>query len=165
MRRIAATAALVIASTAGVLAQSTTPTTVAVVAQRSADAAPAVPAPVIQGYTYKANGRRDPFVSLLRRGADSDPNSSGPRAAGLAGMSSGEITLKGIVAGRGGYVALVRGVDSKTYIVHPGEKLLDGTIQGIAADSMVILQQVNDPLSRQKQREIRKVLRQTEEAK
>ena len=30
---------------------------------------------------------------------------------------------------------------------------------------MVILQQVNDPLSLEKQREVRKVLRQTEEAK
>jgi hypothetical protein len=30
---------------------------------------------------------------------------------------------------------------------------------------MVIVQQVNDPLSRKTQREVRKVLRQTEEAK
>ena len=46
-----------------------------------------------------------------------------------------------------------------------GDKLSDGTIRTITADSMVILQQVNDPLSLEKQREVRKVLRQTEEAK
>ena len=59
----------------------------------------------------------------------------------------------------------VQGVDSKNYIVRVGDKLSDGTIRSITADSMVILQQVNDPLSLEKQREVRKLLRQTEEAK
>ena len=46
-----------------------------------------------------------------------------------------------------------------------GTGCLDGTIRSIIADAMVILQQVNDPLSLEKQREVRKTLRQTEEAK
>ena len=46
-----------------------------------------------------------------------------------------------------------------------GDKLLDGTIRTITQNAMVILQQVNDPLSLEKQREVRKVLRQTDEAK
>jgi hypothetical protein len=46
-----------------------------------------------------------------------------------------------------------------------GDKLLDGSIRSITADAMVILQQVNDPLTLEKQREVRKLLRQTEEAK
>jgi hypothetical protein len=62
-------------------------------------------------------------------------------------------------------VGILQGVDSKTYIVRAGDRLLDGTIRSISADSLVILQQVNDPLSLEKQREVRKLLRQTEEAK
>ena len=67
--------------------------------------------------------------------------------------------------GRDGYLAMLLGADTKTYIVRSGDRLLDGTIQTITTDSLVILQQVNDPLSPQKQREVRKMLRQTEEAK
>jgi len=46
-----------------------------------------------------------------------------------------------------------------------GDKLSDGTIRSISKDSLVILQHVNDPLSLEKEREVRKLLRQTEEAK
>ena len=118
-----------------------------------------------QGYTYNPESRRDPFVSLVRRGADTQRVATGSRPAGLAGLSSGEITLKGVVASRNGYVAMVQGADNKTYVVHSGETLLDGTIRTITANAIVILQQVNDPLSLQKQREVRKVLRETEEAR
>jgi hypothetical protein len=49
--------------------------------------------------------------------------------------------------------------------VRTGDRLLDGTVRAITQSAVVILQQVNDPLSLEKQREVRKVLRQTEEAK
>jgi Tfp pilus assembly protein PilP len=75
------------------------------------------------------------------------------------------VTLKGTVATQAGFVGIVQGSDNKTYIVRAGDKLLDGTIRTITPDSMVITQQVTDPLSLEKQREVRKVLRQTEEAK
>ena len=54
---------------------------------------------------------------------------------------------------------MLLGSDEKTYIVRTGDRLSDGTIRTITADAMVILQQVNDPLSQQKQREVRKMLR------
>jgi hypothetical protein len=50
-------------------------------------------------------------------------------------------------------------------VVKPGDKLFDGTIRSITATTMVMLQQVNDPLSLEKQREVRKVIRQAEEVK
>jgi Tfp pilus assembly protein PilP len=118
-----------------------------------------------QGFSYNAEGRRDPFVSLLRRGADAQRSAAGGRPAGLNGLSVSEVALKGTVASRGGFVAILQGVDSKTYIVREGEHLLDGTVRAITQDAMVLMQQVNDPLSLGKQREVRKVLRQTEEAK
>jgi hypothetical protein len=120
-----------------------------------------------QGYTYDAGNRRDPFVSLIRRGSDTQvsPTGVGVRPPGLRGLTAGEVTLKGILASQGGYVGIVLGADNKTYIVHPGEALLDGTVRTITSDAMVILQQVNEPLSLQKQRELKKVLRQTEEGR
>jgi Tfp pilus assembly protein PilP len=117
-----------------------------------------------QGFTYNAEGRRDPFVSLTRRGSDDRAN-NGPRAGGLAGMASSEVILKGTLISRGGYVGILQGLDNKSYIVRVGDKLADGSIRSISADAMVILQQVNDPLSLEKEREVRKLLRQTEEAK
>jgi Tfp pilus assembly protein PilP len=118
-----------------------------------------------QGYTYNPEGRRDPFVTLLKRGTDAQRPAMGARLAGLAGLGSSEVTLKGTLHSPNGYVALVQGADNKTYIVRSGDKLLDGTIRAISVNAMVILQQVNDPLSLEKQREVRKVLRQAEEVK
>jgi type IV pilus assembly protein PilP len=115
-----------------------------------------------QGFTYNPEGRRDPFVSLLRRGVDSKQTT---RAAGLAGLGTAEVNLRGVVLSQGAFVGIVQGVDAKTYIVRTGDKLSDGSIRTINADSMVIVQQVNDPLSLEKVHEVRKVLRQTEEGK
>ena len=66
------------------------------------------------------------------------------------------------MASDGAYVAMLEGVDKKTYIVRSGDRLLDGTIRAISRDTMVIVQQVDDPLSPIRQREVRKVLRQEE---
>ena len=126
---------------------------------------PAAAAGPNTGYTYHPDGRRDPFVSLLRREPEVHVGSAGARAAGLAGLASSEVLLKGTLQARDGYVAMLLGADNKTYIVHPGDRLLDGEIKAITADSLVILQQVNAPPSPPTQREVRKMLRQTEEAK
>lgn len=139
-------------------------------APASANAAtPAPPAAATplepQGYTYDPQGRRDPFVSLLRRGSDVPRTSVGNRPNGLAGLETSEVTLKGTIATQGTYVGILQGSDNKTYIVRAGDRLLDGTIRVINPESMVIAQQVTDPLSLEKQREVRKVLRQTEEGK
>jgi Tfp pilus assembly protein PilP len=116
-----------------------------------------------KGFAYNPEGRRDPFVSLVRRGTDAAANTPGPRKPGLPGLGVGEVTLKGTMASRGGYLGLLRGADAKTYIVRPGDRLLDGTVQAVTIDAVVILQHVDDPISGQKEREVRKTLRQTEE--
>jgi Tfp pilus assembly protein PilP len=127
---------------------------------------PVSPALQPSTFSYNPEGRRDPFVNLLRRGSGVDQQvATGPRPAGLKGLNTGEVTLKGTMASQGAYVAILQGSDAHTYVVHQGEKLFDGTVRSITADSLVILQQVNDPLSKETQREVRKVLRQTEEAK
>jgi Tfp pilus assembly protein PilP len=165
-----ATAATTATTTATTTAKPSTAPTVPTAAGQPAQAAPtpeakdsdSVIAP--QGFTYNPEGRRDPFVSLLRRGIDEKAN-NGQRASGLAGMGTSEVSLRGTMISHGGFVGILQGVDSKSYIVRVGDKLADGAIKAISADTMVIVQQVNDPLSLEKEREVRKLLRQTEEAK
>jgi Tfp pilus assembly protein PilP len=168
----AALMAPVVSSAQSSPASAPAPASIAAPAPAAAPANAAVPAPAAaatplepQGYTYDPQGRRDPFVSLLRRGSDVPRASGGNRPNGLAGLETSEVTLKGTIATQGTYVGILQGSDNKTYIVRAGDKLLDGTIRVINPESMVIAQQVTDPLSLEKQREVRKVLRQTEEGK
>jgi Tfp pilus assembly protein PilP len=119
--------------------------------------APAQPAPAVPPYTYDALGRRDPFVSLLTRG--SDPQAASSRPAGLAGVTISEANVKGIVRDRSGLIAMIQGTGTKTFIVRAGERLMDGSVKAIAADSVVFAQDVQDPLSMVKQKEVRKTVR------
>ncbi|MBF8299825.1 MAG: hypothetical protein HW394_195 [Acidobacteria bacterium] len=113
------------------------------------------------GFTYRSEGRRDPFVSMARRGTGIG-GTAGVRPAGLAGLEVAEVALRGTLRSGAGFVAMLQGADQKTYIARVGDRLFDGTVRTISQNDMVILQQVNDPLSLDKQREVRKVLRQAE---
>jgi Tfp pilus assembly protein PilP len=138
-------------------------------------ATPVPPAPVAppdverpsgpESYSYKPEGRRDPFLSLVNRAVLSDNRPSLKKPEGLRGLSWDEITLRGIFQGRKGAVALVQGPDTRTYQVRAGDQFFDAVVKAITADSLVVLQEVNDPLSLQKQRERRKTLRVAEEVK
>jgi len=124
--------------------------------------APAAAAPRIgSGYTYDASGRRDPFLALDRA---SDPRSAG-KMNGLAGLMINEATVKGVVKSRGRMLAMVQAPDNKTYIVKASDRLLDGEVRAVTAEAVVFVQNVNDPLSPVRQREIRKPLRIVEEGK
>jgi len=164
MRILSSVLAVVLA--AGAVAHAQAPAAPVATAGTAAAAPAAVPdgAREPHGFTYDAGGRRDPFVSMLRRGSSLASDTARSRPPGLPGLSAGEITLSGILASNGGFIAMLEGVDKKTYIVRTGDRLLDGTVRAITADTMVIVQQVDDPLSSETQREVRKVLRQTEEA-
>jgi type IV pilus assembly protein PilP len=133
-------------------------------APNAAPPAEAVKPPVVpENYTYDPAGRRDPFVNLLGAGAETHPVSK--KGEGPSGMTVAEISVRGVLQSRSGLIAMVQGPDNKTYIVHPGDKLLDGAIKSITAQGLVIEQAVNDPLSVVKQREVRKLLRGLEDAK
>lgn len=132
--------------------------------QKTTTPAPATATLEPHGYTYDPAGRRDPFISLVRRTTEAGGTSANPRPRGLGGLGIGEITMRGVVKGREGWVALVKGVDNKTYMVKAGDKLYDGIVRAITADAILILQDVNDPLSLVKQREVRKPLRRSQEA-
>lgn len=115
-----------------------------------------LPAPP-PNFEYSSEGRRDPFVGLATRG----DHGRGPvtRAEGVPGMLAGEVTVRGIVKARGEWVAMISGPDNKVFTVRAGNKLADGVVRSVTENSVVILQEVNDPLSLEKQREVRKFLR------
>ena len=125
-----------------------------------------VPALEPQGYDYKPAGRRDPFISLVRRSTEALGTSTAIRPSGLAGLSTDEVVMRGVMKGRNGYSAIVRGADNRTYSgVKAGDELYDGTVKAVTADAIVILQNVSDPLSLQKKREVKKLLRPSQEAR
>jgi Tfp pilus assembly protein PilP len=129
-----------------------------------AGAAPTAEAPPqAEAYTYRAEGRRDPFQTLI--GAGTGVVAASRRGEGASGLAVGEISVRGIMQSRGSLVAMVMGPDNRTYIVHQGDKLLDGTIKTITPQGLIVVQEVNDPLSLVKQREVRKLLRSLEDAK
>ena len=114
-------------------------------------------------YKYEPDGRRDPFLSLLGTGGDRRAPSK--KGDGTASLTVSEISVRGTVQSRGSLLAMIQGPDNKTYIVHQGDKLADGTIKTITPTGLVVVQDVNDPLSLVKQREVRKLLRSLEDAK
>jgi Tfp pilus assembly protein PilP len=117
-------------------------------------------------YEYTSGGRRDPFINLINRGVEmTQGQQPARRAEGVPGLLTAEIAVRGIVQTRGTYVAMVSGADKKVYSIRAGDKLADGVVRTVTADAVVILQEVNDPLSLEKQREVRKLLRGGEEVK
>lgn len=166
MTRLLFAVALVLAS--GVArAQTPAPAAPAPAAPAAVKAEDQLPSPPAD-FTYTPGGRRDPFMTLTRPNKDfsvtSDPNS---RPAGAAGIAVDELSVRGILLSNGAFVAMISGPAGKgqTYSVKAGSKLLDGVVRAIDARSIVIVQQVSDPLSLQKQREVRKFLRTQEEGK
>ncbi|MDP3718538.1 MAG: pilus assembly protein PilP [Acidobacteriota bacterium] len=127
---------------------------------------PPLPAPP-PNFQYSPDGRRDPFVDLVNRGTDAvrGNNASAKRPDGVPGLETNAIVVRGIMLSRGAFLAMVAGPDGKVFTVRAGDKLFDGVIRSITAQAVVILQEVNDPLSLEKQREVRKFLRGGEEVK
>jgi Tfp pilus assembly protein PilP len=122
----------------------------------SPDAPPTPP----QNYTYAPDSRRDPFVNLLNRGSDDPRKRDGAaRPEGIAGITVDEVVIRGIVQSRGAWVAMVGAPNGRTYTIRAGDRLLDGNVRAINATTVILMQEVNDPLSLEKQREVRKYLR------
>ena len=109
--------------TAFLLAIAVSIAAAAAAAQTPAPAAPATPAgqsaakpaakpetgpTPAEGYTYQPDGRRDPFLSLI--GTGSEPRgATGQKNEGAAGLTVGEISVRGVLESRGALIAMVEG--------------------------------------------------------
>jgi Tfp pilus assembly protein PilP len=161
MTRLLVVLTLLIASLAAVSAQTPSPGAAAGAPVAAAPATPTAPAPPTPpaNYGYSYDGRRDPFVALLGSTGKKGSAQAVIRPDGLLGLVTDEVAVRGILQSQGRWVAMVSGPAGKVYTVRPGDRLADGTIRGITPQFVVILQQVDDPLSLEKQREVRKFLR------
>ena len=160
-----AAAMTVVTAVAPEQAPATTPAPASTQAKPAAPGKPPVPVeqptPTIDpAYVYEPAGRRDPFISLVGRGDDKSAPTIRP--AGLAGLLIGEITVKGVVRDRNGFTALLQAADNKTYNVRTGDKLFDGSVKSINQEKVIFSQDVSDPLSLVKQREVSKPVRQAD---
>jgi hypothetical protein len=125
------------------------------------------------GYTYNGQGRRDPFISMIKPVAPQ--GAKGMRPQGFPGFLIQEVALRGIVrtseagigsASKAGYIAVFQGADpTKSFFVTVGQRLFDGVITAIDASSVTFRQEVTDPLSPVKTRDVRKSLYASEEAR
>ena len=111
------------------------------------------------GYDYDPSGRRDPFISLVRRTTAAVGTSASMRPRGVAGLGTDEIVVRGLLQGRHGWAAVVKGIDNRSYTLRAGDELFDGKVKAVNADGLVVLQNVNDPMSTAKIREVQKLLR------
>ena len=119
-------------------------------------------APAPGSYAYTAQGRRDPFVSLLKPVSESGP---GKRRPGMEGFLIQEVALKGIVKDSKGYTAMLLGTDGKSYFVKVSQRLFDGVITAIDASTVTFRQEVTDPLSSVRSRDVKKTLYPSEEGR
>lgn len=115
---------------------------------------PDVFAPRPEQPAYKPEGRRDPFVPL-----------SGPtpqrRTCPLPGLGALQVEaagLRGIVKTPSGRIALLAGPDGHTHFARSGERLCDGEVAAIGADFVAFRQEVLDPLSPLRSREVKRLL-------
>jgi Tfp pilus assembly protein PilP len=106
-------------------------------------------------YRYDPQGRRDPFRSLIGPTPKLEP---GQRPAGVPGFLIDEMKLQGIFKTRQGLTAMINGPDNKGYLIHVGDKVLDGEVIRITATSVVFRQEVNDPTRIERFREVVKDL-------
>jgi len=114
-------------------------------------------------YQYLPAGRRDPFVSLLVNVGPSDRPKTRP--PGMQGFLIQEVALKGIVKDATGYIALLQAPDGKTYFPRVGQRFYDGVLIAMDAATVTFRQEVTDPLSPVKTRDVKKSLYPSEEAR
>jgi len=113
-------------------------------------------------YQYQPLGRRDPFVSLL---ANVSPDGgASARPPGMPGFLISEITLKGIVLSRGEFVALLEATDGNSYFARVGQEFYDGSLIAMDEATATFSEQVRDPLSSVRNREVTKSLHPEDEA-
>lgn len=114
-------------------------------------------------YVYNPGGRRDPFINLTR--PVEGTGMKGPRPVGMEGFLIQEVALKGIIKTKDGYIAMIVGPDGKSYFPKLGQRLYDGTITAMDQSTVTFRQEVTDPLSPVRVRDVRKSLYPSEEAR
>jgi Tfp pilus assembly protein PilP len=96
-----------------------------------------------QNFIYEAQGRRDPFRSLLllRQREIAAPEL---RPEGMPGFLINEIEVSAVARYQGRWQAMIVGVDGRTYFMEVGDELYDGRVVEIHDGEVVFEQEVED---------------------
>lgn len=114
------------------------------------------------GYVYNPAGRRDPFVSLAKP-VRTDDAANRVRRPGIEGFLLQEVSLKGVVKNIDGWIAVLEGPDRKGYFVRTGQRMHDGVVTSIDGAGLTFRQEITDPLSPAKSRDVRRLLNSAQE--
>ena len=114
------------------------------------------------GFIYNPAGRRDPFISLAKP-VTGDDATNRPRRPGIEGFLLQETSLKGVVKTVDGWIAVLEGPDRKGYFVRVGQRMHDGVVTSVDAGGLTFRQEITDPLSPAKSRDVRRLLNSAQE--
>src|SRR4030066_507104 len=111
-------------------------------------------------FVYNPEGRRDPFWNLLQGKSVKENREA---IEGIAGLMIDELELEGIVFAQGSFKALLKGPDTRPYIVSIGDKVYDGEVVAMDRNSVSFKKSLTLALAGQKERILIKTLNPEEE--
>ena len=111
-------------------------------------------------FVYNPEGRRDPFWNLLQGKSVKENREA---IEGIAGLMIDELELEGIVFAQGSFKALLKGPDTRPYIVSIGDKVYDGEVVAMDRNSVSFKKSLTLALAGQKERIMIKTLNPEEE--
>jgi len=114
------------------------------------------------GYLYLPEGRRDPFLTVLRGSAATEVSAKTDEVnlPPLQRMTVAELSVIGIVWGGFGYMAMVQAPDGKGYAVQRGTRIGNngGIISAITDKAVIVEERFTDIYGKKQVREYAKPL-------
>lgn len=118
--------------------------------------------PVGRGdYVYLPEGRRDPFLAMLREaGSEAAKKTDEVNLPPLQRVTVAELTVIGIVWGGFGYTAMVQAPDGKGYAVQRGARIgnNNGIVSAITEKAVIVEERFTDIYGKKQVREYAKPL-------
>ncbi len=121
--------------------------------------------PVVQvgrgGYVYLPEGRRDPFLTILKEsGVESGRKTDELNLPPLQRVSVAELSVIGIIWGGFGYTAMVQTSDGKGYTVQRGTRIgnNNGVVSAITEKEIIVEERFTDIYGKKQVREYAKPL-------
>ncbi len=98
------------------------------------------------GVSFKPSNRRDPFLNPLlhkksAKKKEDEEESRGTPPPGIGGTLIAQAALQGISIRDTGKLAVVRGADARAYFLKEGDRLFDGYLKTIDADSITLVRE------------------------
>jgi type IV pilus assembly protein PilP len=113
------------------------------------------------GYVYLPEGRRDPFLAILREaGADAMKKTDEVNLPPLQRVTVAELSVIGIMWGGFGYMAMVQAPDGRGYAVQRGARIgnNNGIVSAITEKAVIVEERFTDIYGKKQVREYAKPL-------